>query len=113
MPALPCRVFMGATFTDDSVLVSHNDVDPAALSAVVTPDTANDIGDRMILVPQALNSCRAIEAHDCARSSPVGSLICEQKSQTNSTGVLSLRLLNSPDYPARGSRLMAYVSSPQ
>jgi hypothetical protein len=49
------RVFMGATFTDDSVLVSHFDVDPAALSAVVTPDSANDIGDRMILVPQALN----------------------------------------------------------
>jgi hypothetical protein len=50
------RVFMGATFTDDSVLVSHFGAAPAALSAVITPDTANDIGDRMILVPQALNT---------------------------------------------------------
>ena len=48
------RLFMGATFTDDGVLVSHFDVGPEALSDVVVPGSANDIGDRMILVPQAL-----------------------------------------------------------
>jgi hypothetical protein len=48
------RVFMSATFADDSVLVSQFDVNPTALERLVVPDTANDIGDRMILVPQAL-----------------------------------------------------------
>ena len=49
------RVFMGATFTDDSVLVSHFDVASSALANIVVPDNANDIGDRLILVPQAIN----------------------------------------------------------
>jgi hypothetical protein len=49
------RVFMTATLSDDSVLVSHFDVDPAAVRSLVVPNSANDIGDRMILVPQALN----------------------------------------------------------
>lgn len=49
------RIFMSATFSDDSVLISHFGVDPAALNHPLVPDSANDIGDRMILVPQALN----------------------------------------------------------
>jgi hypothetical protein len=48
------RIFMSATFADDSVLVSQFDVTPSALQRLVVPETANDIGDRMILVPQAL-----------------------------------------------------------
>jgi hypothetical protein len=48
------RVFMSATFADDSVLVSAFDVSPSALQQLVVPETANDIGDRMIMVPQAL-----------------------------------------------------------
>lgn len=49
------RVFMSATLTDDSVLISHYDVDLSSVSRLVTPSSANDIGDRMILVPQEFN----------------------------------------------------------
>jgi hypothetical protein len=49
------RVFMSATLADDSILVSDFDVDPKALDRPVTPSSASDIGDRMILVPQSLN----------------------------------------------------------
>ncbi len=49
------RVFMSATLSDDSVLLSHFNVDINCISRLVTPSTANDIGDRMILVPQEFN----------------------------------------------------------
>lgn len=49
------RIFMSATLLDDNVLVSHFDVDMECISRLVTPTTANDIGDRMILVPQEFN----------------------------------------------------------
>lgn len=48
------RVFMSATLADESVLVSHFSVDPQALSHPITPSSASDIGDRMILTPQEL-----------------------------------------------------------
>lgn len=46
---------MTATLADDSVLVSHFDCAEAAVEKVITPSFANDIGDRMILIPQELN----------------------------------------------------------
>lgn len=49
------RIFMSATLADDGVLVSHFDLKPDALTTAITPSTANDIGDRMIFVPQELN----------------------------------------------------------
>jgi len=49
------KVFMSATVADDSILVSHFNVQPEALENIVTPENANDIGERMILVPQELN----------------------------------------------------------
>ena len=49
------RMVMSATLSDDSVLVSHFDWDAKSLSNPITPQTANDIGDRMILIPQELN----------------------------------------------------------
>jgi hypothetical protein len=49
------RVFMTATLADDSVLVTHFDVDSAAASNPVTPSRADDVGDRLILIPQELN----------------------------------------------------------
>jgi hypothetical protein len=49
------RIFMSATLADDSVLVTTFDVDPRAARNPLTPSTANDVGDRLILVPQALN----------------------------------------------------------
>ncbi len=49
------RIFMTATLSDDSVLVSHFDIQEEYLKEAITPKNANDIGDRIILIPQALN----------------------------------------------------------
>lgn len=49
------RIFMSATFADDSVLVTHFDARPADIAAAIAPGSASDIGDRMILVPQELD----------------------------------------------------------
>src|SRR5699024_7331009 len=50
------RIFMSATLSDDSVLVSHFDIDPNLIKEAITPNSSNDIGERMIIVPQELNS---------------------------------------------------------
>lgn len=50
------RVFMTATLADDGVLISHFNVDADAVRSVVTPSTSGDVGDRMILLPQVLNT---------------------------------------------------------
>lgn len=49
------RVFMSATFADDSVLVTHFGANPDDIKHAIAPGTASDIGDRMILVPQELD----------------------------------------------------------
>lgn len=49
------RIYMSATFSDDSILVTDFDVPPHAVERPITPTRANDLGDRMILVPQAVN----------------------------------------------------------
>ena len=49
------RIFMTATLADDSVLISHFNLSSASLSNTVTPSTADDIGYRMILIPQEIN----------------------------------------------------------
>lgn len=49
------KIFMTATLADDSVLVTHFNANPSAIRKPITPATASDIGDRMILVPQELN----------------------------------------------------------
>jgi hypothetical protein len=45
------RVFLTATLPDDSVLVTHFGATAVAAENPITPKTADDIGDRMILVP--------------------------------------------------------------
>lgn len=50
------RIFMSATLSDDSVFVSSVGLHPQDISAIITPDRANDIGDRLILFPRHLNS---------------------------------------------------------
>ena len=50
------RIFMTATLVDDSILATHFGLGFEDISNVVTPDIAGDIGDRMILVPQSINS---------------------------------------------------------
>lgn len=49
------RIFMTATLADDSVLVTHLQADPQSIAKPVTPSSASDLGDRMILAPQELN----------------------------------------------------------
>lgn len=50
------RVYMSATLSDDNILVSDFNVNPASIMKLITPKIANDIGDRMILVPQELTT---------------------------------------------------------
>ncbi|MGG7221597.1 DEAD/DEAH box helicase family protein [Bacillus sp. ATD] len=51
----PRRIFMSATIDDDSILVSHFNIDSTQIENCITPGNANDIGERMILIPQELN----------------------------------------------------------
>ncbi|MEX2490015.1 MAG: DEAD/DEAH box helicase family protein [Pseudomonadales bacterium] len=50
------KVFMTATLVDDSILASHFGVREQSLCKPIVPDTAGDIGDRMILLPQVINT---------------------------------------------------------
>jgi hypothetical protein len=49
------RIFLSATFSNNSVLISDFDVPEIAVTNPITPSRANDLGDRMILVPQEFN----------------------------------------------------------
>lgn len=49
------RIFLSATLADDSVLVTDFNADPASVRDPISPDTAGDIGERMILAPQEIN----------------------------------------------------------
>ncbi|HEV8274928.1 MAG TPA: hypothetical protein VGQ26_04425 [Streptosporangiaceae bacterium] len=49
------RVYLTATLADDSVLVTHFDAAPAAAERPITPVSAADLGDRMILAPPQIN----------------------------------------------------------
>ncbi len=49
------RVFLSATLADDSVLVTDFNANPDSVRAPISPETAGDIGERMILVPQEIN----------------------------------------------------------
>jgi Helicase C-terminal domain len=50
------RIYMTATLADDSTLVTAFDANPDAISNPITPKTASDLGERMILVPQEINT---------------------------------------------------------
>ncbi|MCX7384546.1 MAG: helicase [Alphaproteobacteria bacterium] len=50
------RIYMTATLSDDSILVSNFGADPTSVSQPITPVSAGDLGERMILVPQQLNT---------------------------------------------------------
>ena len=45
------RIYMTGTFPDTTILVTHFSADPTSVSRPITPSTASDIGDRMILTP--------------------------------------------------------------
>jgi Helicase C-terminal domain/Type III restriction enzyme, res subunit len=50
------RIYMTATLSDDSVLITDFGANPAAVEKPITPKTASDLGERMILVPQEINT---------------------------------------------------------
>ena len=50
------RIFMSATLSDDSVFVSSIGLRKEDIKRIITPESANDIGDRLILFPRHLNS---------------------------------------------------------
>lgn len=50
------RIFMSATLADDSVFVSTIGLCESDVQNIITPDSANDLGDRLILFPRYLNS---------------------------------------------------------
>ena len=49
------RVYLTATLADDSVLVATFDANPESVRKSITPKTASDLGDRLILAPQEIN----------------------------------------------------------
>lgn len=50
------RIYMTATLSDDSVMVTHFGADPQKLNAPIVPSSSQSMGERMILMPQELNS---------------------------------------------------------
>ena len=56
------RIYLTATLADDSVLVTHFNADAQTVSASIVPDSAADLGDRLILAPQELNPSITHEA---------------------------------------------------
>jgi tetratricopeptide (TPR) repeat protein len=50
------KIFMTATLVDDSILSSHFGVTEQSINKAIIPDTAGDIGDRIILLPQVINN---------------------------------------------------------
>lgn len=56
------RIYLTATLADDSVLVTDFAADPTSIADPITPATAGDIGERMILAPLELNPGLAEDA---------------------------------------------------
>lgn len=49
------RIYMTATMSDDSVLVTHFGASASALENPIVPSSSQSMGERMILMPQELN----------------------------------------------------------
>ncbi|MGY3712295.1 DEAD/DEAH box helicase [Lactococcus petauri] len=50
------RIFMSATLSDDGALISAAGLKETDLSNIITPEKADDIGERLILFPKLINS---------------------------------------------------------
>ncbi|WP_341857988.1 DEAD/DEAH box helicase [Sinorhizobium medicae] len=50
------RIYMTATLSDDSVIVTHFGAEPTSLGQPLVPASSQSMGERMILMPQELNS---------------------------------------------------------
>lgn len=69
------RIYLTATLADDGILVSHLGAEPAAVADPITPASAGDIGDRLILVPQ--------QTHPTAADDEIRDLIVELAATRN------------------------------
>lgn len=49
-------IYMSATLADDSVFISTLGLDTKDMKNIITPENANDIGDRLIIFPKHINS---------------------------------------------------------
>lgn len=49
------RIYLTATLADDSVLITHFNADPNSVANPLVPDSAADLGDRLVLAPEELN----------------------------------------------------------
>jgi hypothetical protein len=49
------RIYMTATLSDDSGLITHFGANPDKLNDPIVPDSSQSMGERMILMPQELN----------------------------------------------------------
>lgn len=50
------RIYMSATLADDSVFISTLGLDYEDMNNIITPESANDIGSRLIIFPKYINS---------------------------------------------------------
>jgi hypothetical protein len=50
------RIFMSATLADDSVFVTAMGLNHKGITNIITPEKANDIGDRLLIFPQVINN---------------------------------------------------------
>lgn len=50
------RIYMTATLSDDSVVVTHFGADPNKIAKPIVPASSQSMGERMILMPQELNA---------------------------------------------------------
>ena len=50
------RIYMSATLADDSVFISALGLDIGDMKNIITPENANDIGDRLVIFPKHINS---------------------------------------------------------
>ncbi len=50
------RIYLTATLADDSVLITHFNADANSVAKSVVPESAADLGDRLVFAPQELNS---------------------------------------------------------
>ena len=50
------RIYMTATLADDSVIATHFGANPSKIAKPIVPTSSQSMGERMILMPQELNS---------------------------------------------------------
>lgn len=79
------RIYMTATLSDDSVIVTHFGVKRSLLTNPIVPDSSQSIGERMILMPQELNPDLTVD--------DVRELLCDLADNVNVVVIVPSRLV--------------------